>query len=325
MVTILAAVLGFVLVAGLGLAFAGGGGPGARTMKRAQAVSAGGRARIEGAHRAKVNDQATRRKQLLITLKEQERRQRKATLSLDGQLRQTGLEVTTTQFWVASGVLGLVVFGVTALIRAPVLAMIGVPAAAAFGLPRWILGFLAARRRKKFTEHFSDAIDIIVRGIKSGLPVHDCLKIIARESPAPLGPEFQGLVENIAMGVSVDQGLEKMYARMPTSELRFFTIVLAIQAKTGGNLAEALGNLSTVLRGRKLMREKIKALSSEATASAFIIGSLPPAVVTLISVTTPSYMAVMFSDPRGHMMLMGGGFWMALGIYVMRKMINFKF
>ena len=326
MLTILAAILGFVLVAGLGLAFAGGGGPGARTMKRAQAVAAGGRARLERTQRAKVvNDQAVRRKQMLVNLKEQERRQRKATLSLDGRLRQAGLEVTTTQFWVASGVLGLIVLGVTVLARTPILVMIGAPVAAGLGLPRWILGFLAGRRRKKFTAHFSDAIDIIVRGIKSGLPVHDCLKIIARESPAPMGPEFQGLVENISMGVTVEQGLEKMYARMPTSELRFFTIVLAIQAKTGGNLAEALGNLSNVLRARKLMREKIKALSSEATASAFIIGTLPPAVVTLISVTTPAYMAVMFSDPRGHMMLLGGAIWMSLGIYVMRNMINFKF
>ncbi len=327
MLTILAAVLGFVLVAGLGLAFAGGGeGPGARTMKRAQAVAAGGRARLERTQRVKaVNDQAVRRKQMLVNLKEQERLQRKATLSLDGRLRQAGLEVTTTQYWVASGVLGLIVLGVTVITRTPVLVIVGAPVAAGLGLPRWILGFLAGRRRKKFTAHFSDAIDIIVRGIKSGLPVHDCLKIIARESPAPMGPEFQGLVENISMGMTVEQGLEKMYARMPTSELRFFTIVLAIQAKTGGNLAEALGNLSNVLRARKLMREKIKALSSEATASAFIIGSLPPAVVTLISVTTPAYMAVMFSDPRGHMMLLGGAIWMSLGIYVMRNMINFKF
>jgi tight adherence protein B len=133
------------------------------------------------------------------------------------------------------------------------------------------------------------------------------------------------LTENIAMGVPVDAALEKMYERMPTSELRFFSIVLAIQAKTGGNLAEALGNLSTVLRARKLMKEKIKALSAEAIASAVIIGSLPPGVVTLISVTSPSYMRPMFTDPRGHLMLLAGALWMTLGIFVMRRMINFKF
>jgi tight adherence protein B len=127
------------------------------------------------------------------------------------------------------------------------------------------------------------------------------------------------------MGVSIDQALDKMYESMPTAEVRFFAIVLAIQQKTGGNLAEALGNLSTVIRARKLMREKIKALSGEAVASAFIIGSLPPAVVVLISLLAPDYMRPLFKDPRGHMMLLGGGIWMAMGIFMMRKMINFRF
>jgi tight adherence protein B len=184
---------------------------------------------------------------------------------------------------------------------------------------------LAKGRTKKFTEAFSDAIDIIVRGIKSGLPVHDCLKIIGKECTEPLAGEFRVLVENTGMGMSMEQALERMYERMPTNELRFFTIVLSIQAKTGGNLAEALGNLSTVLRARKLMAEKIKALSAEAVASAFIIGCLPPGVVLLISVTAPTYMAPMFTDQRGHLMLMVAAAVMAVGIFVMRKMINFKF
>ena len=202
---------------------------------------------------------------------------------------------------------------------------LGLAFAAGMGLPRWIVGFIAKGRMKKFTEAFSDAIDIIVRGIKSGLPVHDCLKIIGKECPEPLAGEFRRLVENVGMGMAMDQSLEKMYERMPTNELRFFAIVLAIQSKTGGNLAEALGNLSSVLRSRKLMREKIKALSSEATASAMIIGSMPPAVILLISVTTPAYMAIMYHDPRGNMLLLGGALWMSLGIFVMRRMINFKF
>ena len=122
----------------------------------------------------------------------------------------------------------------------------------------------------------------------------------------------------------MDNALEKMFARMPTQEVRFFAIVLAIQAKTGGNLAEALGNLSTVIRARKMMREKVKALSGEAVASAIIIGSLPPGVVALISITSPAYMAPLFTDPRGHVMLMIGGAMMAFGIFVMKKMINFK-
>ena len=246
-------------------------------------------------------------------------------MSLNARLKQTGLNISVSQFWIASSLLGVVVVVCAFVFRAPPWAALLLGLVAALGLPRWGIGFQAQQRRKKFTAHFSDAIDIIVRGIKSGLPVHDCLRVIARESPAPLGPEFQRLVENISMGVAVDQGLERMYERMPTPELRFFTIVISIQAKTGGNLAEALGNLSAVLRARKLMREKIKALSSEATTSAFIIGSLPLAVALLVIATTPSYMMVMLTDPRGKLMLAAGAVVEAVGIFVMRRMINFKY
>jgi tight adherence protein B len=187
-----------------------------------------------------------------------------------------------------------------------------------------VVGFLAKRRRGKFSEAFPDSIDIITRGIKSGLPVHDCLKIIAIEAPQPLASEFGRLVEGVGMGLTMDQALEKMYERMPTPELRFFTIVLAIQQKTGGNLAEALNNLSTVLRGRKMMREKVKALSGEALASAFIIGSLPPGVIILISITTPAYMAPLFTDRRGNLILLVAALMMTFGIWVMRRMMNFK-
>ena len=322
---ILAAILGFVAFAGLGLVFAGGDAGAAKTVKRAQAITSTGRVDKVSRAKAAANDPGQRRKALLKTLKDEERTNRRASVNLAARLQQAGLSFGVREFWIGSGIFGVVVLVLMLFLRQQPLIALGASFAAGLGLPRWIVGFLAKRRTKKFTEAFADAIDIIVRGIKSGLPVHDCLRIIARESPAPLGPEFQRLVENVAMGVALDQGLEKMYARMPTSELRFFTIVLAIQQKTGGNLAEALGNLSAVLRARKLMREKVKALSSEATTSAFIIGSLPPGVVLMITVTTPSYMALMYTDPRGHLMLLGGAIWMALGILVMRRMINFKF
>jgi CRP-like cAMP-binding protein len=139
------------------------------------------------------------------------------------------------------------------------------------------------------------------------------------------GPEFQKLVEGVAAGLTLAQALDKMYERMPTPELKFFSIVIAIQQKTGGNLAEALNNLSIVLRARKMMGEKIKALSSEATASAGIIGSLPPAVMILVSLTTPAYMAKLFTDPRGQFMLLIAVAMMAFGVFVMKKMIAFKF
>jgi tight adherence protein B len=324
LLVILVAVLGFVVIAGLGLAFAGGDGASARATKRTNAIAAGGQVERANRTKAAARDPAQRRKELLKSLKEQDKIQRKTSVTLTARLHQAGLSITPLHFWIASGVLAVVVLILGLLLGQKPLIVLGLAFAAGLGLPHWIVSFLAKRRTKKFTEAFSDAIDIIVRGIKSGLPVNDCLKIIARESPAPLGPEFHRLVENLAMGVTMEQGLEKMYERMPTPELRFFTIVLAIQQKTGGNLAEALANLSAVLRARKLMRAKIKALSSEATASAMIIGSLPPAVVILITVTTPTYMVVMFTDPRGNLMLMAGAIWMAIGIFVMRRMINFK-
>lgn len=164
-----------------------------------------------------------------------------------------------------------------------------------------------------------------MRGIKSGLPVHECFKIIGRESPAPLGPEFQKLVEGLGVGLTLEQALDKMYERMPTPELRFFTIVIAIQQKTGGNLAEALGNLSTVLRARRMMGEKIKALSSEALASAGIIASLPPVVMGLVLLTSPAYMMPLFNDFRGNFLLLVAVALMATGVFVMKRMISFKF
>lgn len=324
MMTLLIAVLGFLLVGGLGLAFAGGdSGGSAKALKRAQQMRS--QKRNDRTKLARANDPALRRKQILAQLKEAERSQRKASVSLGSKLQQAGLKLKPVHFWIGSIVTGLLIGVVILAVSGNPLIALGSAFVSGFGLPRWLVGFLAGGRLKAFTAHFPDAIDIIVRGIRSGLPVHDCLKIIAKETPAPVGPEFQTLVESTGMGVELPQALDRMYERMPTNELRFFTIVLAIQAKTGGNLAEALANLSTVLRARKLMREKIKALSSEAVASAAIIGSLPPGVVGLISVVAPDYMLMMFTDPRGQLMLMGGLFWMACGVFTMKKMISFKF
>jgi len=319
---VVAAVLVFVILGGLGLAFAGGKPSQARALKRAQTITSGGRdaARARGPVQ---NQTEVRRKQIQKSLQEQEKQSKR--LSLVNKLNQAGLSISPTQFRVGGGVLGVIAFGVLFLLRINPLAALGLGGACAFGLPLWILGFLAKQRTKKFTAAFSDAMDVIVRGIKSGLPVGDCLKIIAREAPEPLGSEFRRLVENIAMGLTLDQALDKLYEHMPTPEVRFFSIVMSIQQKTGGNLAEALGNLSAVLRARKLMREKIKALSGEATASAGIIGALPPGVAILIGITTPAYMAPMFSDHRGQLMLGVSAGLMGIGIFVMTRMINFKF
>jgi tight adherence protein B len=325
--TIAIAVLSFTVIAALGMAFAGGNGAQTKAVKRAHTLAQTSRTndRQRSGRSGPAADPLTRRKQILSQLKEMDRRERKARLTLSAKLRQAGLTMTPRMFYVWSVAFGVAVGLVLLLLgRQPLIAMASA-FGAGFGTPRWIIGFLAARRSKKFTAAFPDALDVLTRGIKSGLPVHDSLKIIGRESPAPLGPEFVRLVDSMGMGVTIDQALEQMYERMPTPELRFFSIVLAIQQKTGGNLGEALGNLSAVLRSRKLMKEKIKAMASEATASAMIIGSLPPGVLVLVSLSSPSYIQPMFTDPRGQLMLLGGALWMGAGIFVMKRMIAFKF
>ena len=325
MLPILAAVLAFITIGGLGWVFVGGDDSSQQALKRAQGF--GGPRQTSAAARkaAAANTPEARRKQIMLQLQESERRERKARLTMAAKLKQAGLGLSISMFWILSGVLGLIAALAIMLFGLPPLLALGGGVVAGLGLPRWVVGFLGKRRRAKFSGSFADAVDVIVRGIKSGLPVHDCFKIIAKESPAPLGPEFQTLVEGLGVGLTLSQALDKMYERMPTPELKFFAIVIAIQQKTGGNLAEALNNLSVVLRARRMMGEKIKALSSEAVASAGIIGSLPPAVMILVSLSTPAYMAKLFTEPRGQFMLIIAVALMAFGIFVMKKMISFKF
>lgn len=324
MLPLLAAFLAFVTIGGIGWVLVGGDDSGAQAVKRAQTF-AKANPQLARKQAKDANTPEARRKQILLQLQEAERRERKARMTMASRLKQAGLSTTLRTFIIVSVVLGLTAFGLALLFGLNIFLALGLGVVFGFGFPRWVVGFLGKRRMKKFSGEFANAVDVIVRGIKSGLPVHDCFKIIARESPAPLGPEFQKLVEGLGVGLTLSQALDKMFERMPTPELRFFTIVIAIQQKTGGNLAEALGNLSTVLRARRMMGEKIKALSSEATASAGIIGSLPPVVMTLVMITTPAYMMLLFTDPRGQFMLLGSAVWMTLGILMMKKMISFKF
>ena len=326
MLPILAAVLAFITIGGLGWAFVGGDDSSAQALKRAEGfTSPSARSAKAKAAKAEANTPEARRKVIELQLKEADRQERKARMTMAARLKHAGLTMTIKTFALVSVAAGVIVFLLAFLFGPNVFVALGAGLVAGLGLPRWVVGFIAKGRMKKFSAEFANAVDIIVRGIKTGLPVHDCFKIIGRESPAPLGPEFQKLVEGLGVGLTLSQALDRMYERMPTPELKFFAIVIAIQQKTGGNLAEALGNLSTVLRARRMMGEKIKALSSEAIASAGIIGSMPPVVMAMVSITTPSYMQLMFTDFRGQIMLLVAGTWMAIGIFVMKRMISFKF
>jgi len=325
MIMILLPVLALLTVAGVGYVFVGPNQGNAAAKKRLQSIKQG-TAVSTGQNKA-LQKERDRRKTVQKTLKELEDRQKeeKARISLSTRIEQAGLKFSPLVFWLIS--VGCALGGYMLLATSGVHWSVAIAAgvAAGLGLPRWLLGYLKARRQKVFLLEFANALDVIVRGVKAGLPLSECLNIVARESPDPVGGEFRRVVEGARVGVTLEEGLTRMYERMPVPEVNFFVIVLSIQQKSGGNLSEALGNLSGVLRSRKLMRGKIQAMSSEAKASAGIIGSLPPGVMGLIYVSTPSYIQILFSDQVGNIILIAGACWMALGVLVMKKMINFNF
>jgi tight adherence protein B len=283
-------------------------------------------AKTEPAARATRGNQKSRRDTIENTLKEFEERHKKSKhIPLMVRIAQAGLFWSKRKYFIISAgtggpmfLLGLVTGG--GLIVALVLGVAGT-----FGLPRWLLSYLKKRREAKFLNAFPDAVDIIVRGVKAGLPLLDCLKMITVEAPEPVKSEFRAIVETQAIGMPLGDACGKLYERMPVPEANFFGIVISIQQKSGGNLAEALGNLSRVLRDRKKMKAKIQAMSQEAKASAAIIGALPVAVMTLVYITSPNYISLLWTEPLGRVMLAASGVWMAMGVGVMKKMINFDF
>ena len=270
--------------------------------------------------------QRSRREQVESSLKDLEARHQKETkLSLNARLQQAGLNWTPQRFWITSGILGAVVLLATLFLGGGPLGAVGLGFAAGFGVPRWSLGFLKKRREKKFLKALPDAVDVIVRGIKAGLPLFESIKVVAADAPEPLRSEFAAIIETQAIGMPLGEACARLYERMPVPEANFFGIVVSIQQKSGGNLSEALGNLSKVLRDRKKMAEKIQAMSMEAKASASIIGSLPPIEMVLVYITTPDYISLLWTHPTGQVMLVGCLVWMSIGIMVMKKMINFDF
>jgi tight adherence protein B len=232
------------------------------------------------------------------------------------------MPVRTFYLWsatsAAAGTLLYVLFGY------PWYLVWAVPIVMGVGLPRKVLGVLAARRQKAFTQHFADAIDVIVRGIRSGLPVGECLTIIARESPEPVAGEFRLMVEGQRLGMTLKQALERSSRRMPTADMKFFAIVLNLQQQTGGNLAETLSGLSEVLRQRKKMADKVRAMSSEARMTAGIIGSMPFLISLMIYLINPEYISLLWTDHTGKKILYGGLAWMGLGVFIMKQMIAFE-
>ena len=270
-------------------------------------------------------DPNKRRQQIMESVREVENETRKKKNNLAAKLVQAGFTIDVQKFYMVCGGIGLGVALFTFLFNGNPLIALGAGVAGGLGVPRWVVNFMIKRRFKKFFAEVPSAVDIIIRGVKAGLPLTQCVGIIAAESPEPIRSEFRRILEAQSIGLSIGESCDRMAESMPVAEANFFSIVINLQQKAGGNLSEALTNLSRVLRDRKKMRLKVNAMSAEAKASAGIIGALPFAVCALVYVSSPDYLTLLFTTMTGRIVLAVSGAWMLIGIFVMRKMIQFDF
>jgi tight adherence protein B len=291
-----------------------------RAIKRQMAF----KGRSERQKTVRSGEAVNRRKQLEESLKDiAKRNDKKTSRSLNVLITQAGLTWSKKTFFIISGIMAVgVSISIYALTNQILYALPGL-IIGGLGVPRWLLMFLAKRRIKKIVEELPNALDVITRGIKAGLPLGDCLRIIVAEGSEPIKTEFLRAIEAQLLGLTIAEAIELMAESVPIAEVKFFSIVITVQAKAGGNLSEALGNLSNVLRERKKMANKVQALSMEAKASAIIIGAMPLIVGALVYVMNPDYISKLWTTDMGKMALAASGFWMAIGIFTMKKMINF--
>ncbi len=276
--------------------------------------------RIAEAQKRRQSTQAS-----LKELEEQTRAKDPNKKGIKDQMRQAGMAGNMKNFFMYS-VITAIVLSILAFVLSGNLILTGAMLfIGGFGVPRWYVARKRKKRMNAFLEEFPNAVDVITRGIKAGLPLNDTIGIIATESKEPVRTEFKKILETQKMGIPMTEAIQKLYKNVPLTEANFFGIVIAIQQSAGGNLSEALGNLSNVLRDRKKMKAKIQSMSSEAKASAGIIGVLPPAVMILIYLSTPDYIMLLFTTSTGNLILIGALTWMGIGIMVMKQMINFDF
>jgi tight adherence protein B len=267
-----------------------------------------------------------RRRNIEAKLREIERqKKRKKGYRLQEELAQSGLTISSRQYITISVIVGLLPVAIYLFFGLPKIGLPLVAIVGMLGLPKLYLRLRIKKRLARFTAIFADAIDVVVRGVRTGLTVGECLAILGREMPDPVGAEFRALTEGLHLGLSLDECLSRMYSRVPTTELRFFSIVLVMQQSTGGNLAETLEKLSDIIRARKRMRDKIQAFASEAKTSAAIVGSLPIFVALALIFIAPKYIAILPSTDAGKWMIVAGIVWMMIGIFVMAKIIRFDY
>ena len=240
------------------------------------------------------------------------------------RLAQTGRDISLAKYGMISAGFGLTVMILFLIKGAPFLLAFFFGAFAGFGLPHFVIGQLIKRRIAKFTVNFPDAIELMVRGLRSGLPITETLGIVAAELHGPVGVEFRGVADMMKIGRTMEAALQETADRLGTAEFQFFVITLAIQRETGGNLAETLSNLADVLRKRAQMKLKIRAMSSESKASAYIVGSLPFIVFIMVYMANPTYLSAFFTDERLMIAGLGGLTWMSIGVFIMAKMVSFE-
>ena len=243
---------------------------------------------------------------------------------LKKRLAMTGKSWTVAQYGQATLGIVVVVAALLWFVGAPILLAVLLGVVVGLGLPHMVVGFFIKRRIAKFTAKFPDAIELLVRGLRSGLPISETIAVVANEVDGPVGVEFKNITDKMKIGRTMDAALQETADRLGTPEFQFFVITIAIQRETGGNLAETLANLANVLRMRGQMKLKIKAMSSESKASAYIVGSLPFIVFVMIWMINNTYMQNFFIDQRLMVAGMGGLIWMGLGAFIMAKMVNFE-
>jgi tight adherence protein B len=274
------------------------------------------------------NDAGKRRKTVEASMKEADKKRlnrdqymKKPPLAV--QMKQAGMSGNLRTFYMYSLITGAILTGIALFLGVKALYAPAVFLVGAFGLPRWYVARRRKKRVKAFLTEFPNSLDVLVRAVKSGLPLNDGVRLLAAEAQEPVRTEFQRIVDSQSVGKSIPQACIEMQETMPSPEAAFFGIVIQIQAQAGGNLSEALGNLSKVIRERKKMLAKVQALSMEAKASAYIIGALPIVVATLVYLSSPNYIMPLFVTSSGQITLAISGVWMSIGILVMKQMINF--
>ena len=324
MATILLVILAMVTVGAAGFALVPSALGGGRAEKRRKALQGDVRTNRLEASAARSRDD--RRKSVQQALKSQtDALNAKKRVKLPQLLFQAGMSISPSTFIRNSIIFGGVVLVILVLVQVPIYLAPVFALAAGYLLPRWWVG----RKRKKYQSQFLDelpnAVEAIVRGVKTGLPLNDSIRVVAKDAKEPVKSEFGRVLDQQAFGLSMTEAVTVLLDRVPLAEVNFFVVVITVQQQAGGNLSEALGNLAKVLRNRKKMKQKIKAMSSEAKASAGIIGSLPFVVGCLVSVVSPSYLAPLFFTDLGHIWLGIGVFMLALGIFIMNRMIQFDY